>query len=86
MQPNAEAVIIGGGVIGTSILYHLTQLGMTNAVLLERDILCSGSSGKSAALVRQHYSNEVTIRITQKSVVQARRRKGISEVALSIPS
>jgi sarcosine oxidase subunit beta len=68
MQPSAEAVIIGGGVIGTSILYHLTQLGMTNAVLLERDILCSGSSGKSAALVRQHYSNEVTIRIAQKSV------------------
>lgn len=68
MQSNAEAVIIGGGVIGTSILYHLTQLGMTDVVLLERDILCSGSSGKSAALVRQHYSNEVTIRIAQKSL------------------
>jgi sarcosine oxidase subunit beta len=68
MQQSAEAVIIGGGVVGTSILYHLTQQGMHNVVLLERDILCSGSSGKSAALVRQHYSNEVTIRMAQKSV------------------
>ena len=68
MQTSAEAVIIGGGVVGTSILYHLTQQGMKNIVLLERDILCGGSSGKSAALVRQHYSNEVTIRIAQKSV------------------
>jgi sarcosine oxidase subunit beta len=68
MQSSAEAVIIGGGVIGTSILYHLTQQGMTNIVLLERDILCAGSSGKSAALVRQHYSNEITIRMAQKSV------------------
>jgi sarcosine oxidase subunit beta len=68
MQRSAEAVIIGGGVVGASIFYHLTQQGMKNVVLLERDILCSGSSGKSAALVRQHYSNEVTIRIAQKSV------------------
>ncbi len=68
MQTSAEAVIIGGGVVGSSILYHLTQQGMKNVVLLERDILCAGSSGKSAALVRQHYSNEVTIRIAQKSV------------------
>ncbi|RMF88645.1 MAG: FAD-binding oxidoreductase, partial [Nitrospinota bacterium] len=68
MQKSAEAIVIGGGVIGTSIFYHLARQGMRDVVLLERDIPGAGSSGKSAALVRQHYSNEVTIRLAQKSL------------------
>ena len=64
----ADAVIIGGGVIGTSLLYHLTRLGMTDVVLLEKGELASGSSGDSAAIVRQHYSNEVSIRLVKKSL------------------
>ena len=44
MRSEAQAVVIGGGVIGCSILYHLTRLGWSEVVLLERDELTSGST------------------------------------------
>ena len=68
MRKTADAVIIGGGAIGTSVLYHLTRLGLRDVVLLEKGELSSGSSGDSAAIVRQHYSNEVSIRLVKKSL------------------
>ncbi len=43
MQDQAQVVIIGGGVVGASVLYHLTKLGCTDALLLERSELTSGS-------------------------------------------
>ncbi len=49
MRTHAEAVVIGGGVIGCSILYHLTRLGWTDVVLLERSELTSGSTWHAAA-------------------------------------
>ncbi len=49
MRTHASAVVIGGGVIGCSILYHLTKLGWTDAVLLERSELTSGSTWHAAA-------------------------------------
>ena len=68
MVKTADVVIIGGGAIGTSLLYHLTAKGVRNVVLLEKGLLCAGSTGDSAAIVRQHYSNEVSIRLVRKSV------------------
>ncbi|MEM6634680.1 MAG: FAD-dependent oxidoreductase [Pseudomonadota bacterium] len=49
MRANAQAVVIGGGVIGCSILYHLAKLGWSDVVLLERDELTSGSTWHAAA-------------------------------------
>ncbi|MEL6608415.1 MAG: FAD-dependent oxidoreductase [Pseudomonadota bacterium] len=49
MRTHAQAVVIGGGVIGCSILYHLTKQGWTDVVLLERDELTSGSTWHAAA-------------------------------------
>ena len=49
MRQHAQAVVIGGGVIGCSILYHLTKLGWSDVVLLERDELTSGSTWHAAA-------------------------------------
>lgn len=49
MRQQAQAVVIGGGVIGCSILYHLTKLGWSEVVLLERDELTSGSTWHAAA-------------------------------------
>ena len=53
MRESAQAVIIGGGVGGASIAYHLTALGWTDIVLVERDQLTSGSTFHSAGLVGQ---------------------------------
>lgn len=49
MRSHAQAVVIGGGVIGCSILYHLAKLGWSDVVLLERDELTSGSTWHAAA-------------------------------------
>ena len=68
MTNTADIVIIGGGVMGCSILYHLAKLGMTNALLLEKDVLGSGSTGRSQAICRMHYSNPVTASMAWKSL------------------
>ena len=47
----AQVVVIGGGAIGTSIAYHLTKLGITNVVLLERKELTSGTTWHPAGLI-----------------------------------
>ncbi|HEY4331151.1 MAG TPA: FAD-dependent oxidoreductase, partial [Ilumatobacteraceae bacterium] len=53
MRDHARAVVIGGGVGGTSIAYHLTLLGWNDIVLVDRDQLTSGSTFHSAGLVGQ---------------------------------
>ena len=63
----AEAVIIGGGVMGASILHSLTARGMTNSLLLERDVLGAGSTGRSSSAIRMHYSTEVHARMAWES-------------------
>lgn len=68
MGSTAEAVVIGGGVMGCSILYNLAARGLTNTVLLERDLLGSGSTGRSSGVVRMHYSNEVHTRMAWQSL------------------
>jgi dimethylglycine dehydrogenase len=49
MRQHARVVVIGGGLVGCSILYHLTKLGWTDVVLLERDELTSGSTWHAEA-------------------------------------
>ena len=49
LKSHAQAVVIGGGLVGCSILYHLTKLGWTDTVLLERSELTSGSTWHAAA-------------------------------------
>ena len=48
MQDQARVVIIGGGIVGASILYHLSKLGCSDAIMLERSELTSGSTWHAA--------------------------------------
>ena len=68
MRRTADAVIVGGGVMGCSILYQLARLGVTDSLLLERDVLGSGSTGRSSAICRMHYSNPVTASMAWQSL------------------
>jgi 4-methylaminobutanoate oxidase (formaldehyde-forming) len=47
----AEVVIVGGGIIGASIAYHLAREGVTDVVVCERDTLTSGTTWHAAGLV-----------------------------------
>ncbi|WP_137390695.1 GcvT family protein [Rhodoligotrophos defluvii] len=53
LPQRADVVIIGGGIVGCSIAYHLTRLGITNVVLLERKQLTCGTTWHAAGLVGQ---------------------------------
>jgi sarcosine oxidase subunit beta len=68
MTKTAEIIIIGGGVIGTSIAYYLAKQGARHVMLLERNAICTGTTGRSGAIIRQHYSNEFTIRMAKESL------------------
>jgi sarcosine oxidase subunit beta len=59
----ADAVVIGAGIMGASTAHFLTKLGFGQVVLIEKRSICGGSTQYSAAHVRQHYSNEVGIRL-----------------------
>ena len=67
-QSTADAVIIGGGVMGCSIQYNLAERGLANTLLLEKDVLASGSTSRSQAILRMHYSNEVTAQMAWQSL------------------
>ena len=61
MKTHAQAVVIGGGLVGCSILYHLAKLGWRDVVLLERDELTSGSTWHAAAGIHGlHDNNNIT--------------------------
>ncbi|MGZ3441139.1 MAG: FAD-dependent oxidoreductase, partial [Polyangia bacterium] len=47
----ARVVIVGGGVIGCSVAYHLAHMGCSDVVLLERDRLTSGTTWHAAGLI-----------------------------------
>jgi glycine/D-amino acid oxidase-like deaminating enzyme len=66
MTRTADVVIIGGGIQGASIAYHLTQRGLTNVVILEKDTLASGCSGRTGGMVRQHYSTDLVTVIAKQ--------------------
>ena len=53
LPSHARVVIIGGGVIGCSVAYHLAKLGWTDIVLLERKQLTSGTTWHAAGLIAQ---------------------------------
>jgi len=64
----ADAVVVGGGVVGASITFHLARLGIKRSVLCERKQLAAGASGRSGALVRMHYTNEPEARLAAASL------------------
>jgi sarcosine oxidase subunit beta len=61
-------VIIGGGVMGTSIAFHLAEAGVERVLLLERDSLASGSTSKAAGGVRAQFSDAVNIELGRRSL------------------
>ena len=62
MSGSFDVVVIGGGVIGCATAWELARAGASVAVV-EKGTLAGGSTGRSSAIVRQHYSNETTARM-----------------------
>jgi sarcosine oxidase subunit beta len=68
VPPTADTVIIGGGVMGVSIAFHLAEAGVTDVVVVERGALGSGSSGKPIGGVRAQFSDPLNIELGSRSL------------------
>src|SRR5579862_3964775 len=69
MKSTAEVVIVGGGVVGLSIAYHLAKRGMKDVVVLEKESMVgTGSTGRCAGGFRHQFSTEINIRLSLLSI------------------
>ncbi|NKE39901.1 FAD-binding oxidoreductase, partial [Mycobacterium tuberculosis] len=51
-----DFIVIGAGVIGTSVAHHLASLGARNVLVIERGMIGAGTTSQSSGLLRTHYS------------------------------
>ncbi|MGW0908363.1 NAD(P)/FAD-dependent oxidoreductase [Streptomyces sp. NPDC002853] len=68
LPPTADVVIVGGGVMGTSIAFHLAEAGVRDILVVERGDLACGSSGKPIGGVRAHFSDPLNIELGRRSL------------------
>ncbi|MBS1860299.1 MAG: FAD-binding oxidoreductase [Actinobacteria bacterium] len=68
LPSRASVVIVGGGVMGTSIAFHLVEAGVEDVVLIERGELGQGSTVRAAGGVRAQFSDALNIQIAQRSL------------------
>jgi sarcosine oxidase subunit beta len=64
----AEVVIVGGGIMGASLAFALAERGVRDVLVLEKRVVASGASGKTGALLRQHYSNRPEATLAHRSL------------------
>src|SRR5438128_3495570 len=83
LPSRARAVVIGGGITGTSVAYHLAQAGWRDTVLLEKADLTSGSTCHAAGLVTQFNPSPTMMRFRRYSI-ELYRRLGIFETVGSL--
>jgi sarcosine oxidase subunit beta len=68
----AEVVIIGAGIMGLAIAYHLARLGTTDVVVIDRNYLCGGASGRNGGGIRAQWSSETNVKLMQESIRMCR--------------
>lgn len=68
MEKTAEIVIVGGGIIGASIAFHLALKGAKDIILLEKGTLGEGSTVKCVGGIRMQFSTEINIRFSLESL------------------
>ena len=68
MSGTYDVVVVGGGITGASTAYHLKKRGVSGVLLIEWRTLAAGGTGKSAAIIRQHYSTPILARLTKESI------------------
>jgi sarcosine oxidase subunit beta len=80
MNNVADAVVIGGGVVGTSIAYNLAKLGAGKICVLEKEYLTSGATGRCGAGVRMQWGTQTNCLLSRDSLKMLKRLPEILEV------
>jgi sarcosine oxidase subunit beta len=72
VRDRADVVVIGAGIMGLSIAYHLAERGVTDVTVIDRGYLCGGASGRNGGGVRAQWSSEVNVRLMRESIRMCR--------------
>jgi len=72
VERGADVVVLGGGIMGLHVAWRLAAAGAGRVVLFERRRFGAGESGKSGAILRQHYSHPTLIRMARASLAEYR--------------
>ncbi|MBL8674077.1 MAG: FAD-binding oxidoreductase, partial [Rhodospirillales bacterium] len=81
LPTQARVVIVGGGIVGCSVAYHLTKLGWTDVVLIEKGRLSSGTTWHAAGLVGQLRTHPSMTRLIRYSTDLYARLEAETELA-----
>ena len=71
-RDRADVVVVGAGIMGLSIAYHLAARGITRVTVLDRGYLCGGASGRNGGGIRAQWSSEANVRLMQGSIRMCR--------------
>jgi len=67
MTTSTDVIVVGGGINGASIAFNLAKAGL-RVTLIEKDFIAAGPTGRSSAIIRQHYSHKVTAGMALRSL------------------
>jgi glycine/D-amino acid oxidase-like deaminating enzyme len=68
MKSQTNVVIVGGGIVGVNIAYHLAKMGLSDIVLLEKGEIASGESSHAAGLVTQFATSQTLMQFRKYSI------------------
>jgi glycine/D-amino acid oxidase-like deaminating enzyme/sarcosine oxidase gamma subunit len=68
MKDQAQVVVVGGGIVGANIAYHLAKLGWTDVILFEKGEIASGESSHAAGLVTQFATSQTLMQFRKYSI------------------
>ena len=68
LPKTVDIIIIGGGIVGSSLAYELNKRGITDVAIIEKSYLSSGSTGRCGAGVRQQWGLEMNCRLAKGSI------------------
>lgn len=72
LRTRAGVVVIGAGIMGLSIAYHLARLGVRDVSVVDKSYLCGGASGRNGGGIRAQWSSETNVRLMQESIRMCR--------------
>jgi sarcosine oxidase subunit beta len=72
VRDHAEIVVVGAGIMGLSIAYHLARAGLSDIVVVDKGYLCGGASGRNGGGIRAQWSSEANVRLMQESIRMCR--------------
>jgi sarcosine oxidase subunit beta len=72
MRDEAAVVVIGAGIMGLSVAYHLAERGVTSVTVVDKGYLCGGASGRNGGGVRAQWSSEANVQLMLESMRMCR--------------